>query len=53
MLIRRVIGESLELILNRLTEMRVLHHRVLRGLVGEIGIKVGNVKNRFLMWRKQ
>ena len=53
MLIRRVVGESLELVLNGLTEMRVFHNRVLCGLVGKIGIKVSNVKNGFLIWGKQ
>ena len=53
MLIRRVVGESLELVLNSLTEMRVFHNRVLCGLVGKIGIKVSNVKNGFLIWGKQ
>ena len=52
MLIRRVVGESFKLVLNRLTEMRVLHDRVLGGLIGEIGIKVSNIKNRFLIWRQ-
>lgn len=48
MLIRRVVGESLKLILDGLAEMRVFHDRVLCGFVGEIRVEVGNVENGFL-----
>ena len=44
----RVVREPFELVLDRLGQVRVLHHRILGFFVCEVGIKVGNVEYRFL-----
>jgi hypothetical protein len=46
--VRWVVGEPPELILDCLRQVRVLHHRILGLLVRKVGIKVGDVEDRFL-----
>jgi hypothetical protein len=48
-LIRRIIGESSELILHRLRQGRIGDNRVLCLFISEISVKVGNIENRFLV----
>ena len=43
-----VVRKPFELVLDRLRQVRVLHHRILGFFVCEIGIKVGHVEYRFL-----
>ena len=41
----RIVSESLELVFNRLRQVGVLYHRILSLFIGEIRIKIGDIKD--------
>lgn len=49
MFIRGVVSEPSKLILHCLRKCRISNDRILSFFIGEIGIEIGNIKNRFLM----